>query len=157
MSVFTKSDHMGQQSSEAPEWAVEHANTAFCCGEKVEAIERALVQKGLTPEQAVAAVDAALDREVAGSHRWFWISRIGSLFVAPAMVVLLSSGPQGGKPWSWILLAALSLLCIWFPHSLGSSFSPRGRVKRPTPAFFVAFGGWLLLLGVPLLVLALAR
>jgi hypothetical protein len=44
------------------------------------------------------------------------------------------------------------LMCIWMPEDLGNPGKDSGltRYYRPTPWFFVALGGWLVLLVFPL-------
>jgi hypothetical protein len=51
----------------------------------------------------------------------------------------------------------LPMACIWFSAALGSYVGPYSwfrTINRPTPASFVAIGGWLLLMGVLIMVLA---
>ena len=53
----------------------------------------------------------------------------------------------------------LSLALIWFPEFFGrlTGWGTRVRVDRPSPPALVALLGWLFLLGLPALVLLLAR
>jgi hypothetical protein len=46
------------------------------------------------------------------------------------------------------------MACIWFSAALGSYVGPVSLfryINRTTPAFFVALGGWVLLVGVTLI------
>jgi hypothetical protein len=141
---------------EPPGWALTYARAALRCGQKAPEVEAALVSKGLPPGQATAAVDRFFDSRLAGerqsrtwSSRWKWGSRIASLVVATGFLLAASKAGLEG-----VLRCAASLLfplaCIWFPEALGSYVGPSysagfGYVNRPTPGFFVALGGWLLL------------
>jgi hypothetical protein len=53
----------------------------------------------------------------------------------------------------------LPLACIWFPQPLGDYTGIiRGQLMTSsTPAFLVCAGGWLVLVGVPLIAYAISR
>jgi hypothetical protein len=53
----------------------------------------------------------------------------------------------------------LPVACIWFPEALGDyAGTIRGQLMTAsTPAFLVCAGGWLVLVGVPLIAYALSR
>ncbi len=61
--------------------------------------------------------------------------------------------------WKWSLSLLLPLALIWFAEEIGSmtGYYKTGYVNVQTPGVFVAFMGWLLLLGVPVLLWLLRR
>jgi hypothetical protein len=48
----------------------------------------------------------------------------------------------------------LAMACIWFPEELGqyTGIMHAHAITSPTPAFLVCAGGWLILIGVPVVV-----
>ncbi len=80
--------------------------------------------------------------------------RIVSLVIAPgyAAFAVWHSGVAGLK-WSATLLLPLSL--IWFSEEIGglTGYYKSGYVNVQTPPVIVAALGWLLLVGVPVLLL----
>jgi hypothetical protein len=48
----------------------------------------------------------------------------------------------------------LAMACIWFPEALGeyTGIMHYHAITNPTPAFLVCAGGWLILVGLPLLI-----
>jgi uncharacterized membrane protein YoaT (DUF817 family) len=48
----------------------------------------------------------------------------------------------------------LAMACIWFPEELGqyTGIMHYHAISSPTPLFLVCAGGWLILLGVPVVV-----
>jgi hypothetical protein len=87
------------------------------------------------------------------------VGRLVSLVIAAAYVI---AGFVLQKSWGFALTVAagmlLPLALIWFPEWLGglTGWGTRAPVDRPSPPRFVAAAGWLILLGLPLLVLLLA-
>jgi hypothetical protein len=82
---------------------------------------------------------------------------VAGLFVA---VAFYRAGVEGALRATVGLL--LPLACIWFSTAFGSYVGPSyslgmGSINRPTPALLVALGGWLLLVGAPLLIILLTR
>jgi hypothetical protein len=83
-------------------------------------------------------------------------NRIASLVVAAAYVVAgLTSGRDTSVIAFCIITALFPLPFIWFPEAFGRYIGPAnmGYINRPTPAVFVAFAGWLLLMIVPAVIL----
>ncbi len=78
------------------------------------------------------------------------IGKILGLLIAGiyALVAFWYGGVNGVK-WSAGLL--LPLAAIWFPEEIGSltGYFRTGYVNVQTPAFIIAFIGWLFLLGLP--------
>lgn len=150
-----------------PAWTLEYVAAALACGQQVQEIEARLVVKGLSRSEAANAVDlclarqaAALDRNARRSKGSVWLQRGASFAIACffVLVAVSHSGLSGALRTSAALL--LPLACIWYPEAMGSYagavyYSSLGRIDRPTPALFVMLGGWLLLVGVPLLLLVL--
>ena len=66
------------------------------------------------------------------------------------------------RSWPFTITVALGtslpLALIWFPEFLGSltGWGTRAPVDRPSPPMLVAAAGWLILLGLPVLMLYLA-
>ena len=146
-----------------PEWALTYAEAAIRCGQDAPQIETALVGKGLSPEQAAAAVDRSFESRIGveqrsqrRSTRLRWVNRGASLLVA-ALCVSAAFHKAGTEVAMRIAVGLLlPMACIWFSAALGSYVGPVSwfrQIDRPTPAFFVAIFGWLFLLGVSLLVL----
>jgi hypothetical protein len=83
--------------------------------------------------------------------------RLVSLAVAVAYVIAAFAWE---KSWTFALTVAaatlLPLALIWFPDFLGglTGWGTRASIDRPSPPPFVAAAGWLLLLGLPVLLLA---
>lgn len=57
---------------------------------------------------------------------------------------------MGGSDWTWRLaiFLILPLACIWFSDAMGGYTGGlgRGAITSRTPGWFVAFGGWMMLL-----------
>ncbi|SPE63283.1 hypothetical protein SBV1_960008 [Verrucomicrobia bacterium] len=70
--------------------------------------------------------------------------------IAYAVVAIKYNGIAGAK-WSLGLLLPLAL--IWFPEELGSltGYYKSGYVNVQTPGPIVAFIGWFILVGLPVL------
>ena len=75
-----------------------------------------------------------------------------------AFVYLSTSYFAKGSIWTLRSAGALvlALACIWFSESIGryTGGLGRGRIDAPTPAFFVALGGWVLLVIVGCIAMA---
>ena len=148
-----------------PAWALTYADAAFRCGQNASQVETALVGKGLSPSQAANAVDRCFESRIVVEQRsqrrssgLRWVSKGASLLVAALCVTAAfhKAGAEGAARIAVYLL--LPMACIWFSSALGSYVGPFSwfrNINRPTPAFFVAIGGWLLLLGVSLMVFVL--
>ena len=52
----------------------------------------------------------------------------------------------------------LAMACIWFPEALGeyTGIMHYHAITAPTPAFLVCAGGWLILVGLPILIYFIA-
>ena len=87
------------------------------------------------------------------------VSKLVALGIA---VVEVIAGFALEKSWAFALTLAvgalLPLALIWFPEFFGglTGWGTRARVDRPSPPKLVAAMGWLLLLGLPVLVFFLA-
>jgi hypothetical protein len=88
------------------------------------------------------------------------VGRLISLAIAAAYVI---AGFALEKSWAFTLTVAvatlLPLALIWFPEFLGglTGWGTRAPVDRPSPPKLVAAAGWLMLLGLPVLVLLLTH
>ncbi len=86
------------------------------------------------------------------------IGRILSLVIAAAYAaVAISLGGVGY--WKWSLTLLLPLALIWFREEIGSmtGYYKTGYVNVQTPGAVVAFIGWCILIGVPVLAWFLRR
>lgn len=87
------------------------------------------------------------------------VSKLVALAIAATYVIVGFALEQG---WAFGLTVAggtlLPLALIWFPEFLGglTGWGTRAAVDRPSSATLVAGMGWLLLLGMPVLVVFLA-
>ena len=87
------------------------------------------------------------------------ISKVAAVFVAAAYVV---AGWALERDWRFALTVALGALpplaLIWFPEFLGdfTRWGGRSPSVSPSPHKLVALMGWVLLVGIPLLVLAVS-
>ena len=87
------------------------------------------------------------------------VSKLVALAIAVAEVI---AGFALEKSWAFTLTVAfgtsLPLALIWFPEFLGSltGWGTRAPVDQPSPPRLVAAAGWLILLGLPVLMLYLA-
>ena len=86
------------------------------------------------------------------------LGKLLALAVAAAYVI---TGFALEKSWAFALTVAggafLPLALIWFPEFLGNltGWGTRAPVNEPSPPRLVAAAGWLLLLGLPALMLFL--
>jgi len=67
---------------------------------------------------------------------------------------------KGGAPyWISCLGLLLPLALVWFPEEIGelTGYYKTGYVNVQTPGVIVSFMGWLLLVGVPVLLYLLKR
>jgi hypothetical protein len=88
------------------------------------------------------------------------ISRCASLLVVAMYLCLAAFDELPNNVGGTIGVALLfGLPLIWFPEPIGSltGYLGHGRISVETPPFLVAFGGWLFLLGVPVVVAILSR
>jgi hypothetical protein len=126
--------------------------------EQIAEIVWGLVGKGLSREQAERAFYHFLEyqleeekRRERRAKRLRWVSRLASLVIAGIHVAI--GFYLGGKFGAVLIIRLLPfpLVCIWMPEPMGSR--ERGSFMtgyvRPTPTFFVALGGWLVLLVCP--------
>ena len=87
------------------------------------------------------------------------VGRVVSLAIAAAYVIVAFALE---KSWTFALTVAagtlLPLALIWFPDFLGNftGWGTRTPVDQPSPPRLVAAAGWLLLFGLPMLMLFLA-
>jgi hypothetical protein len=87
------------------------------------------------------------------------VSKMVALAIATAYV---TAGFALGNSWAFALTVAggalLPLALIWFPEYLGglTGWGTRFPVDRPSPPQLLAWMGWLLLLGMPVVVFFLA-
>ena len=95
-----------------------------------------------------AAADFVLRRPVAAFFNRGLSAIIALTYIAAAYI-------HGGAPDTARVVAALLLpmACIWFPEALGEYAGTMRlhAITASTPAFLVCAGGWLLLVGVPLI------
>jgi hypothetical protein len=90
-----------------------------------------------------------------------WVSRIASLLVATGY--LIAAGVSAGWDGRILLLGVILLLTlalIWFPDVCGSYLGPAGRggtIDRESPPILVALVGWFFLVGLPIVLLLIAR
>ena len=86
------------------------------------------------------------------------VSKLVALAIAVAEII---AGFALQRSWAFALTVAvgaiLPLALIWFPEFLGSliGWGTRAPVDQPSPPRLVAAAGWLLLLGLPALMLSL--
>lgn len=80
----------------------------------------------------------------------------GLVYCAYVAAALTHAG--GGAAVKLAIGLLLPLACIWFPEPLGEyAGAIHGQlITSSTPAFLVSAGGWLLLIGVPIIVYALS-
>jgi hypothetical protein len=87
------------------------------------------------------------------------VSKLVALAIAVAEII---AGLALERSWAFALTVAvgalLPLALIWFPEFLGglTGWGTRARVDQPSPSRLVVTAGWLLLLGLPALMLFLA-
>ncbi|HEX3149310.1 MAG TPA: hypothetical protein VHR66_14650 [Gemmataceae bacterium] len=156
-------------SDEVPDWALTYSQAALRCGQKIDAIEKALVAKGLSTSQAENAVNRGIDSRFAMERRAHeryarlrWLNRGASIVVAFMIVAITFTKTDTAIAVRMGVFQLFPLTCIWFAEAFGRYVGPSygygfGYINRPTPAVFVMIGGWLVLAGVPLLILAFAR
>ncbi|HEY5913502.1 MAG TPA: hypothetical protein VJA21_23185 [Verrucomicrobiae bacterium] len=84
--------------------------------------------------------------------------RILSLVIAVVYAIVATS-VGGLSYWEWSLTLLLPLAFIWFPQEIGSltGYYKTGYVNVQTPGAFVAFLGWFILVGLPILAFVLTR
>jgi hypothetical protein len=140
-------------------WALTYAEAALRCGKQAEEVEASLVSKGLQPAQAAAAVERCFALRFAAAERrrrlsvWCrWLNCVGALCVVIAGILAVSfrEGWEAGLGSVCALLTPLPF--IWFSEPFGRYLG--WQFDRPTPGFFVALCGWLLLLIILAVVVA---
>jgi hypothetical protein len=88
---------------------------------------------------------------------------LGKLLAVTVVAAYVIAGLVLEKSWAFALTVAvgalLPLAFIWFPEFLGglTGWGTRAPVDRPSPARLVAGMGWVLLLGMPVIVYFLAN
>ena len=154
-------------SNEPPEWALKHAEAALRCSLKAPEIQALLIKKGLSPALAATAVPKCLEQHIHEEWRsqqrastWKMVNRVASIVVAGSYLALafIGAGPAGVfRIALWLLMP---LACIWFSKAMGDRIGPYWivgpYVTRPTPAVLILFGGWLVLLILPIVMIGLA-
>ena len=82
------------------------------------------------------------------------VNRAVSLLIALLYLAVAYKTRGAEATLKLAMFLLLPLACIWFSKPLGQySGTIRGQVMTsPTPPFLVCAGGWLVLLGVPVLV-----
>jgi hypothetical protein len=138
--------HGPSESLAFPDWAVESADAWLRVGRTVPEIEQRLVERGLPPAVAAAAVTRALERQLRRQHEPFGEGEVGErwhriLSAAAGCVCLLiaywyGGGRSAGYTLIWIVWP---LAGIWFPEAITRSSDP----DRTAAARWV---GWLVLL-----------
>jgi hypothetical protein len=81
-------------------------------------------------------------------------SRIISLVVSFIYIIALIKHPA--ILFKLVAYLIMPLACIWFPEEMGSYTNeslPLNYLTKATPAFFVALGGWILMLLPTIIVL----
>jgi hypothetical protein len=156
LSGTTPDDVPRQLSEEVPAWALRYAEAALSCGMKTAEIEAHLVEKGLLPALAASAVPIYFEERLQtvkkskkNAARLRAISLAGSLIIATFHLAVFSfiKGAEGFV--RCLLYLLLPMGCIWFSEAFGRYIGRSGLlgpyITHPTPAVFVAIGGWLLL------------
>jgi hypothetical protein len=149
-------------NSEAiPDWAIEYARASLAIGKQIPAIEKQLVARGLTPEVATAVTTRLLDDRlrkqtapVELAERRLRVHRIASALVACACIFLAYQSP-GGAIRATMLGTFVSLACIWFGDEIGSNERFEFSFAGPTPGVVVCAIGWVILLLITSVRLAL--
>jgi hypothetical protein len=134
------------EATHFPDWAVESADAWLRVGRTVPEIEQRLVERGLPPEVAGAAVTRALEwqlrreREPLGEgevgERWHRILSVLAAGVCLLLAYWFGGGRSAGYTLLWIVWP---LAAIWFPEAISRSSDP----DRTSAARWL---GWLLLL-----------
>jgi hypothetical protein len=80
------------------------------------------------------------------------IGKIVSLAIAITYAAV-AMGVGGVGYWKWALTLLLPLAFIWFPEEIGelTGYYKTGYVNVQTPGAIVAFLGWFILVGLPVL------
>jgi hypothetical protein len=140
-----------------PAWALAYADAALRCGMKASEIEASLISKGLPPSIAQSVVPYCFEKrfheakrtQISADRRRLF-SRIASLVIAAAYLLLagFARGPEGIL--RMVLFVLTPLGCIWFPEIFGMIFRCTWLIgpytTDPMPAAWVVFPGWFLLL-----------
>ena len=128
------------------DWAVESADAWLRVGRTVPEIEQRLVERGLPPEVAAAAVTRALERQLRRQHEPFGEGEVGERWhrilsaAAGCLCLLIAYWYGGGRSAGYTLIWIVwPLAGIWFPEAITRSSDP----ERTAAARWV---GWLVLL-----------
>ena len=136
-------------------WATDRAVAMLNLGVTIQEAEKRLVAHGLSHATAASAVEAAVEERVRQKFLPLWradrrafANRLVSALIVIAYLLLIW---RFGGPWAALHLCrifVLPLFCIWFPEPFGrcTAIVYWRHVNLPTPAGFVRFGGWLILL-----------
>jgi hypothetical protein len=147
-----------------PAWALSYAEAALRCGMKAPDIEANLILKGLPRAIAESVVPYYFERRIHQVNRsQMWAdrrrlcSRSASLVIATGYLVLASFGRGLEGILCTILFLLTPLGCIWFPEIFGTFFRRIWLVgpyiTDPTPAGWIVFAGWFILLSPVLYVI----
>ena len=138
--------HGPSESLAFPDWAVESADAWLRVGRTVPEIEQRLVERGLPPEVAAAAVTRALERQLRRQHEPFGEGEVGERWhrilsaAAGCLCLLIAYWYGGGRSAGYTLIWIVwPLAGIWFPEAITRSSDP----ERTAAARWV---GWLVLL-----------
>ena len=89
------------------------------------------------------------------------ISRLLSLIVAGIYVFIACFWSEAVEDFAGVLFVALllGLGCIWFGDELGAGLTGArfGLISSSSPGWVVKFTGWVILLGLPLVVFILQK
>jgi hypothetical protein len=87
-------------------------------------------------------------------------NRLASLVVAAGYLIAAAfmPAPPAGGMITFVLAVLFPLPFIWFSEPLGDFIGPAwiGYVNRPTSGIVLAIAGWMILIGVPLVLLLYA-
>ena len=86
------------------------------------------------------------------------LSKLLALTVYSMYVIFIASNSNGiVETLKLASVIFLPVLLILLPEQFGNYLGPasRSNITTTTPAFLVSFGGWLILVGVPLIMLLL--
>lgn len=130
-----------------PAWAIEHAAVSLRVGQSVPEVEQRLIDRGLTPADAAAAVSRALEQRtrddfesLATGERRQRVHRALAAVVGCVCLLLAYQFNGGYSAGRTLLSILMPLACIWFPDAMGDADSVRAILLR--------WCGWLALLAI---------
>src|SRR6266478_3023658 len=142
-------------ANDLPAWATTYAAAALRCGQTAAQIEAALVGKGLSPQEAAAAVVRSLESRV--GHEWQSLRRTARLmtwnrnaaFAVAMGVVIIAAASVPAKVRTEVAIRTAGALLIpvafiWFSQAFGR-YERRSLGMgyiRPTSGLLLAVGGW---------------